>query len=116
MRVAGLALAARLRQQRTARSAVCLSRQSSCEYAEFRGKHAATQMWFGRPNVPHAKLCGQGPRAEARAARRLPRSRRSAAREDVGRRDAGHAWQLIEGLQPRPEAGPHQLQRGVSPL
>jgi hypothetical protein len=26
-----------------------------------------------RPNVSHAKLCGRGPRAEPRAARRLPR-------------------------------------------
>ena len=28
---------------------------------------------FRRPNGSHAKLCGQGPRAEARAARRLSR-------------------------------------------
>jgi hypothetical protein len=28
-----------------------------------------------RPNGTHAKLCGQGPRAEAVAARRLPRAR-----------------------------------------
>jgi hypothetical protein len=27
----------------------------------------------GRPNGSHAKLCGRGPRAEAGAARRLPR-------------------------------------------
>jgi hypothetical protein len=27
----------------------------------------------GRANGSHAKLCGQGPRAEAEAARRLPR-------------------------------------------
>jgi hypothetical protein len=28
----------------------------------------------GASNGSHAKLCGQGPRAEARAARRLPRT------------------------------------------
>jgi hypothetical protein len=28
---------------------------------------------FGPPNGTHAKLCGQGPRADGEAARRLPR-------------------------------------------
>jgi hypothetical protein len=37
--------------------------------AEFR------QRCLRAPNVPHAKLCGQGPRAEAAAACGLPRAR-----------------------------------------
>jgi len=41
--------------------------------AKLHGKRADTQIVFDPPNAPHAKLCGQGPRAEARAARRLPR-------------------------------------------
>ena len=58
-----------------------------------------------RANGHSTQLRGQGPRAEVRAARRLPRSRRSAAREDVDRHDAGHARQLTRGFSPGPKPG-----------
>jgi hypothetical protein len=61
---------------------------------------------------PHAKLCGQGPRAEAGAACRLPRipldsDTRTAACMTLRR------FCSAEGLQPRAEAGPQRLQREV---
>jgi hypothetical protein len=40
------------------------------------------------PNGSHAKLCGQGPRAEAGAARRLPRMTFEEPRGECNRRDA----------------------------
>ena len=42
----------------------------------------------GRPNGPHAKLRGQGPRAEAEAARRLPARRCGQRLPICNRRDA----------------------------
>jgi hypothetical protein len=33
------------------------------------------ELWIRPPNGTHAKLCGQGPRADAVAAGRLPRAR-----------------------------------------
>jgi hypothetical protein len=65
------------------------------------------------PNVFQAKLRGRGRAATRIVARRLPRilldsNARSAA--DVTPR----RWCSAQGLQPRTEAGPRQLQLGVS--
>jgi hypothetical protein len=66
------------------------------------------------PNGFHAKLCGQGLRAEVAAACRLPRIPLDS--------DSGSAtcmtprrWCSAEALQRRDEAGPQQLQREVRP-
>jgi hypothetical protein len=45
----------------------------ACNERSFHGKRADTKSVIRAPNVAHDKLCGQGPRAEAGAARRLPR-------------------------------------------
>jgi hypothetical protein len=44
--------------------------------------------FFRRPNGTHAKLCGQGPRAEAEAARRLPARSCMQRPPNCNRRDA----------------------------
>ena len=64
------------------------------------------------PNGSHAKLCGQGPRAEAEAARRLPARSWAQRLANCNRRDAV-MLAMNEGLQSRADAGPHQLQREV---
>ena len=63
-----------------------------------------------RPNGSDAKLHGQGPRAEARAARGAPHVRRANARR-VTPRD----FDVSSRLGRRAEAGPCQLLRRVSP-
>ena len=62
------------------------------------------------------KLCGRGPRAEADAVRRLPRSTPEEAKRDLQppyRRDSSV---LTRRLGRRASAGPHQLLAGVSRL
>ena len=78
--------------------------------------HAALrQACSGATNGFHTKLHGQGLRAEAVVARRLPRipldgDVRSATAVTPRR------WCSAQGLQPRTEAGPRQLQLGVRRL
>jgi hypothetical protein len=45
----------------------------ACSTRSFMESAAPERTVIRPPNGSHAKLCGQGPRAEARAARRLPR-------------------------------------------
>jgi hypothetical protein len=59
------------------------------------------------------KLCGQGLRAEACAARRLPRSMREDANRDLQPTCRRDSRELTSRLGRRASAGPHQLLRGV---
>jgi len=67
-----------------------------------------------RPNVPHAKLHGQGPRAYASAARRLLTCVLASAQVKFAADVTPRRFCSAEALQRRIEAGPWQLQRGVS--
>jgi len=64
----------------------------------------------GRPNGSDAKLHGQGPRAEARAARGALHVRRANARRVTPR-----GFDVPSRLGRRAEAGPCQLLRRVGP-
>jgi len=65
-----------------------------------------------RPTL-HAKLCGRGLRADADAARRLPRSTPEEAKRDLQPACRRDSRELTSRPGRRAEAGPHQLLRGV---
>jgi len=74
------------------------------------GGGKVTPSGFGRPNGSDAKLHGQGPRAEARAARGALHVRRANARRVTPR-----GFDVSSRLGRRAEAGPCQLLRRVGP-
>jgi hypothetical protein len=84
----------------------------ACDCAEPHGDRASAGRLIRPANGTHAKLCGQGPRAEAAAACGLPRipldsDTRSATCMTPSR------FCSAEALQRRAEAGPQRLQREV---